>query len=114
MAGGVGMNPYKFIAIALVISIPVQAADTFIYGGLGLGAYFTGMGRPEITTPNMLGDITFGVGMEFEDDVDVRFGYEHWSSLEGFPDVFSVSEGEKGYGFNGVWLKVEKRFYLNR
>lgn len=87
------------------------AADIYVYGTLGLGAYAKGLGRPEITTPNMLGAVEGGVGAAFDNDVSLTLGIEHWSSLQGFPAVFN-SKDEDGRGFNAIWLKVEKRIYL--
>ena len=33
--------------------------------------------------------------------------------LQGFPNVFD-SPDEDGHGFNAIWLRVEKRFYLRK
>jgi len=103
----------KKLLLLLLISTSVNSSDTFLYGNLGIGAYAKGLGRPEITTPQTLGAINLGMGYEFENDVDVRLGFEHWSSLQGFPNVFD-SPDEDGHGFNALWLKVEKRFYLSK
>ena len=100
----------KWIFIAAMIAGPA-CADPFLYGGLGIGAYDRGAGNPEIDTPNALGAVNLGLGYQFANDVDLKFGFEHWSSLQGFPAVFD-SKDEDGRGFNAIWLKVEKRFYL--
>ena len=99
--------------LLLLFCAPVLAGDVFLYGALGVGAYSEGLGRPEITTPQWLGDIEVGVGVEYDNDVSLTFGVEHWSSLQGFPNVFN-SPDEDGHGFNAIWLKVEKRFYLSK
>lgn len=83
----------------------------YIYGNLGIGAYSRDMGNPEITTPNMLGDIELGIGVEYSNNVDLKFGIEHWSSLQGFPNIFN-SPDEDGRGFNAIWIKVEKKLYI--
>ena len=101
----------KKALLLLLISTSVNSSDTFLYGGLGIGVYNKDWGSPEITTPQTLGAVNLGMGYEFEDDLDVRLGFEHWSSLQGFPNVFN-SPDEDGHGFNAIWLKVEKRFYL--
>ena len=103
----------KKALLLLLVSMNVNSADTFLFGGMGVGLYNKSMGDPEITTPQTLGNVNFGVGWEFEDDVDLRFELEHWSSMKGFPDVFH-SEGEDGNGFNAIWFKVEKRFYQSK
>ena len=99
------------VTILLLCSSSIIAEDVFLYGSLGIGAYSKGLGRPEIETPNALGAIQLGIGKEFANNVDLRFGIEHWSSLQGFPNVFN-SEDEDGHGFNAIWLKVEKKFYI--
>ena len=82
----------------------------FFAGELGIGGYFTGLGRPEITTPNAIGSVAAKWGYGFEDNFDAYLEVEHWSSVQEFPNVFS-NDREHGYGFNAIWLKVEKRFY---
>jgi len=85
----------------------------FLGGELGVGAYARDLGDPEITTPNGLGNISFEMGYMWRNDVSLRFHAEHWSSLQGFPDVFNSPE-EDGQGFNAVWLKVGKRFWAGK
>ena len=89
------------------------AEGAFFAGELGVGSYNRGYGEPEITTPNALGNVGFKLGYTFDNDVDLFFHVEHWSSLQGFPAVFD-SPDEDGRGFNAIWLKVEKRYYFNR
>ena len=99
---------YKAILIFLLIS-PVSA-DQFIFGTIGAGYYSRSMGDPEIRTPNGLGSIELGFGHQFDNNVEVTISAEHWSSLQGFPNVFS-SPDEDGEGFNAVWIKASKRIY---
>ena len=114
--GGKKWIPYAAVAVFIGIVLMVVLndkvfAEPFLYGGLGIGAYDRGAGNPEIDTPNALGAVNLGLGYKFANDVDLKFGFEHWSSLQGFPAVFD-SKDEDGRGFNAIWLKVEKRIYL--
>lgn len=102
---------YKAIAIAVLFSGPAQAGGVFVYGHLGVGVHDPAFDGPEVTTSNPLGAAGFGVGMDLSETVEIKAGYEHFSSLRGFPDVFD-SPGEDGYGFNGLVIKIEARRYI--
>lgn len=101
----------KAIAVAALFSGSVHAGDVFVYGHLGVGVHDTAFDGPEVTTTNPLGIAGFGVGMDLSETVEVKAGYEHFSSLRGFPDAFN-SPGEDGYGFNGLVIKIEARRYI--
>ena len=89
------------------------AGDYFLYRQLGAGVYDRDSASPDITTPNPLGYIGAGIGYDFNKSLTMRGGYEHFSSLQGFPEVWN-SPDEDGYGFNGFVIKIEKRFYWSQ
>lgn len=107
----------KYVSLALVLLstsvVAVEPHGKFISGTLGFGRYQSDWGDPEITTPNMLGNVSAKIGYTFDNNVDLYAEVEHWSSMQGFPHVFN-SPDEDGNGFNAIWLKVEKRFYFTR
>lgn len=101
-------------ALFLMFSAPsAHGGEPFVVGQLGIGAYSTQLGRPEIDTVNPLGLVAVGGGYEFSNGVAVMGIFEHWSSLETYPGSLNVfnSPHEEGRGFNAFWLKAEKRWY---
>ncbi len=109
-------NTIRYIAalfgLIVATSVLPEERGMFFAGEIGIGGYFTGVGRPEITTPNGIGSVAAKWGYGFNDNLDVYVEAEHWSSLQEFPNVFS-NDREHGYGFNAIWVKAEKRFYVD-